>query len=320
MSIFTPRTNLKPYEYPELLGYIDAIRNSFWTEHEYSYTSDIQNFHVDCTPAERETIKRVLLAISQIEVAVKTFWGDIGKYIPKPEVANVGAVFSGNEVTHLMAYSHLLDILGLQDSFKNIDKIPALQSRITTLKKALDTDHFIDKLILFTILTENISLFSQFLIIMSFNKYKNYFSGVANVVEATSLEENIHFNFGVDLINIIRKEGTNVSDMDIYFRASEFLAEEFKLIDWFLEPGELPFLSKDVIKAFISERMTKASRAAGFTTGWVCNFEGATQHELAKEVSWFDDELNTTKHTDFFAKRSRNYSKKLQSFNPEDLF
>ena len=34
-----------------------------------------------------------MLAISQIEVAVKTFWGDIYKRMPKPEIGNVGATF-----------------------------------------------------------------------------------------------------------------------------------------------------------------------------------------------------------------------------------
>ena len=31
-----------------------------------------------------------MLAISQIEVAVKTFWGDIYKRMPKPEIGMLG--------------------------------------------------------------------------------------------------------------------------------------------------------------------------------------------------------------------------------------
>ena len=54
-----------------------------------------------------------MLAISQIEIAVKTFWGDIYKRMPKPEIGNVGATFAESEVRHADAYSHLIQLLGL---------------------------------------------------------------------------------------------------------------------------------------------------------------------------------------------------------------
>ena len=53
---------------------------------------------------------------------------------------------------------------------------------------------------------ENVSLFSQFLVIMSFNKHKNMLKGISNAVEATSKEENIHAGFGFDLVNLIKKK------------------------------------------------------------------------------------------------------------------
>ena len=53
-----------------------------------------------------------MLAISQIEVAVKSFWGDLYHRIPKPEIGSVGSTFAESEVRHADAYSHLLEILG----------------------------------------------------------------------------------------------------------------------------------------------------------------------------------------------------------------
>jgi ribonucleoside-diphosphate reductase beta chain len=46
--------------------------------------------------------------------------------------------------------------------------------------------------LLFSLFIEHVSLFSQFLIMMSFNQYKNMLKGISNVVEATSKEEQIH--------------------------------------------------------------------------------------------------------------------------------
>ena len=41
---------------------------------------------------------------------------------------------------------------------------------------------------------------------MAFNKHKNMLKGISNVVEATSKEEQIHGDFGIDLIKILQKE------------------------------------------------------------------------------------------------------------------
>ena len=44
---------------------------------------------------------------------------------------------------------------------------------------------------------------------MAFNKHKNMLKGISNVVEATSKEEQIHGDFGIDLIKIIKTKILN---------------------------------------------------------------------------------------------------------------
>ena len=36
--IFDKRVNLRPYEYPNLLEYVDAMRHSYWIHTEYNYS------------------------------------------------------------------------------------------------------------------------------------------------------------------------------------------------------------------------------------------------------------------------------------------
>ena len=61
----------------------------------------------------------------------------------------------------------------------------------TALKnsKSEDNKEYTEAILLFSLFIEHVSLFSQFLIIMAFNKEKNLFKGISNVVEATSKEE-----------------------------------------------------------------------------------------------------------------------------------
>ena len=70
-DIFKKRVNLKPYEYPELVQYVDAIRHSYWVHTECNFTSDVQDFMVHLDEKEKTAVQRAMLAISQIEIAVK---------------------------------------------------------------------------------------------------------------------------------------------------------------------------------------------------------------------------------------------------------
>ncbi|MBA4739347.1 MAG: ribonucleotide-diphosphate reductase subunit beta, partial [Flavobacteriaceae bacterium] len=136
-DIFEKRINLKPYEYPHLYEYVPAIRHSYWIHSEFNFTSDIQDFKSRLSDTERSAIKNTMLAISQIEVAVKSFWGDLYHRIPKPEIGSVGSTFAESEVRHADAYSHLLEILGLNSEFKELKKKPAIMKRVRYLETAL---------------------------------------------------------------------------------------------------------------------------------------------------------------------------------------
>src|SRR5210317_1148066 len=78
----------------------------------------------------------------------------------------------------------------------------------TALKNAKSEDKrdYAESILLFSLFIEHVSLFSQFLIIMAFNKHRNMLKGISNAVEATSKEEQMHGDFGIDLIKILQKE------------------------------------------------------------------------------------------------------------------
>jgi len=322
--LFKKRTNLKPYEYPELLDYVKAIRHSYWLHTEFNFTGDVQDFKVNVSDVERSALKNAMLAIAQIEVAVKTFWGDIYKRMPKPEIGAVGFTFAESEVRHMDAYSHLLEILNLNDEFKKIRDLPAVNSRINYLEKVIlhsktsDDKEYAHAVLLFSLFIEHVSLFSQFLIIMSFNKQRNLFKGISNAVEATSKEEQIHGLFGAELINILRIERPEWFDAEheaaVYALSKEAYASECDIIDWIYEKGELPFLPSKTVKEFVKNRFNASLERIGLKP----IFE--IDQALVDTTRWFDEEVVATKHVDFFDKRSINYNKRQTSVTSADLF
>ena len=323
-DIFKSRTNILPYEYPQLLAYKDAIRHSYWIDTEFNFTEDIQDFKVTITPSERDVIKKTMLAIAQIEVNVKTFWADMYKRMPITEVGDVGMTFAESEVRHKDAYARLLRILGLEKEFQSVIEVPAIAGRLKYLKKYLDGTRSRDdkmytkSVLLFSLFIEHVSLFSQFLIMMSFNKEKNVFKGISNVVEATSKEEEIHGNFGAEIINIIKKENPEWFDEEfeelIYSACKKAYTAECDILDWIFEKGELKFLSKETIQNFIKNRFNNSLEKIGMKS----IFE--VDSELLRSTEWFDIEILGTKEGDFFYKKSVDYNKKSKSITEDDLF
>ena len=310
-DIFSKRVNLKPYDYPDLNEYVDAIRHSYWVHTEFNFTSDIQDYKVHLNEKEKCAVERAMLAISQIEIAVKTFWGDIYKRMPKPEIGNVGATFAESEVRHADAYSHLLQVPAIRRRIKYLEKS-------ISNSKSVENKEYFESVVLFSMFVENVSLFSQFLVIMSFNKHKNMLKGISNAVEATSKEENIHANFGFDIVNLIKNENpdwwTDELVEDLVEATKEAYEAEMEIVEWIFEKGDLEFLTKNQTMEFIKYRFNLSLNSIGVDNVFDVN------DTLLETTEWFDDEILTTKHTDFFNKRSINYSKKSKSITLNDLF
>src|SRR5690606_2211804 len=192
MSIFDKRVAVKPYEYPELLDYMKAIRGTMWFIDEFKerLDRDVTDYNKNLSEAEKGVVKRCLLAISQIEISVKAFWGKIYEKMPKTEIAMVGYTFAHSEVLHQEAYSELLTRLDLEKEFEIVLEEPVIQGRVEYLTKYLkgaaqnQKENYVLNLLLFSAFIESCSLFSQFFIIKSFCQKKQKLKTIDNIIMA----------------------------------------------------------------------------------------------------------------------------------------
>jgi ribonucleoside-diphosphate reductase beta chain len=323
-DIFQNREHLKPYEYSDFLDYTEAIRNSYWVHTEFNFSGDVQDFKVDTSDVEESVIRKTMLAIAQIEVKVKTFWSDIYEQMPKAEIGSVGMTFAESEVRHMDAYSHLLDILGIEDDFEEVTEVPAIKGRMEYLDEYLegadseDKEEYARSILLFSTFVEHVSLFSQFLIMTSFDKYEKKFKGISNAVEATSKEEQIHGLFGQELVETIRNENPNLFgdqfEQDVKEACQKAYEAEMDILDWIFSEGELDFLPRENIDEFMKDRFNQSLEKVDVEP----IFE--TDDELLDEVRWFDEDIMMTKDNDFFSKRSTTYNKHTTSVTADDMF
>jgi ribonucleoside-diphosphate reductase beta chain len=322
--IFEEQLSRKPNHYPWTEEFIEAMHNGFWTDKEFSFTSDVQDFNVSLTENEREMIIRTLSAIGQIEVAVKKFWAKLGDNLPHPSLTDLGYVMANVEVIHNNAYERLLKILGLEEVFEENLKLDFIEGRVNYLRKYThrfykdSKKQYVYALILFTLFVENVSLFSQFYVINWFNRYKNVLKDTGQQVKYTRNEENLHALAGIKIINTIKEEHPELFDEELEQRiiqeSQAAFSAESKLVDWMVNGYEGKGLNASVLKEFIKNRINESLDQIGFAEAFTID------KDLLVDTVWFEEELLGNNATDFFHSRPVEYSKNSQTFDVDDLF
>lgn len=312
--LFEEQLSRKPDLYPWTKKFIDAIWEGFWTPDEFNFRSDYSQFKTDLTAEEQQVIVRTLSAIGQIEVAVKSFWADVGKHLPHPSIRDLGYAMANSEVIHNMAYEKLLDVLHLTHVFEENLNEEVIRGRVNYLKKYLDkvyTDdrkQYIYSIILFTLFVENVSLFSQFYIVMHFNRNRAILKDCAQQVQYTRNEEMLHAQVGIQLINTLRNEYPELFDAELESRIQEeilsSLESESGVIDWIMNDYAVEGLDAEILKNFIKNRMRESMAQIGFDTSAI-----KVDEELLEKTFWFDEALLGSTMTDFFQKRPVEYAK-----------
>ncbi|ANI89494.1 ribonucleotide reductase [Arachidicoccus ginsenosidimutans] len=324
MGLFDKRVQYKPFEYPEILKFTQAINTSFWVHSEVDFTADTQDFHSTLSIPEQNAIKNSLLSIAQIEVAVKSFWGNLYHHFPKPEINGLGATFAECEFRHSEAYSRLLEVLGHNNQFESLLQVPVIKERVAYLSEALSTAGSSDKkeyasaLILFSILIENVSLFSQFAVILAFTRFKGLMKNVSNIIAWTSVDEQVHANAGIFLINKLREEYPDIFSASTIEHVQAIVKKsidtEANILDWIFSEGEIEIINKKDLTNFMKKRADESLVQIGIP---------AVFNVTAEEISpmlWFEEEVFSNTLDDFFAKRPVEYTKFDKSISAHDLF
>lgn len=322
--IFEEQISRKPDHYPWTQDFIEAMHTGFWTDKEFSFSSDVQDFRVSLTEQEREIVTRALATIGQLEISVKKFWAKLGDNLPHPSINDMGYVMANTEVIHGDAYERLLEMLGIDDAFEKILELDIIKGRVNYLRKHLHKFHsdnkkqFVYSLILFTLFVENIALFSQFYTIGWFGRFKNLLKDTNKQVEYTSREENLHAIIGMKIVNVIRKEHPELFDEElekkILHEAGEAIKYEMQIIEWIVNGYKSENLNSEVLKEFIKNRMNESLREIGFERAF------DVDKDILKKTRWFEEQVLGNNSSDFFHAKPVEYSRKSKSFAAEDLF
>lgn len=325
-SIFEKTLHIDP-EYQHLEKYVHIMYRGFWTPAKYEKLInevDAPHFFNSLSELDQESIKRCIMAVNLVEDKVKTYWSALALDLPQTIIGDVGGLFGQSEVTHRRSYHALAEALKVDND--NLSQHPSLKGRIDYLSKYIENDpkiigkkRILKKLVLFTSLVERCSLFTQFYILMSYAYRNRGLKTISALQESTAIEEVIHYSFGIDLVNIIKRQHPQIWD--------EYLTElitdnirvayesELNLIDWFFEKGVPEHLTKEEVINFLNYNFRVLCKDLEI------DLEFEVDEELFNDRSaWFRTKVFSTTEVDFFDSAVSGYASddeqiELDTFN-----
>lgn len=303
--------------------YKHALQDSFWTDRKFTFQSDVKDFWAfSCPEQEREMIVRTLAAIAQVEIKVKRFWADLGTTIRNKRVGDLGLVIANTEVIHNDAYERLLRELGLTECIDGVLDFKAVRNRSNYLAKyneklyENDRKQFIYSIVLFTLFTENVSLFSQFYILLWLNREKGILKDTAQQVKYTRNEETLHAKVGAAIIRELRREYPGYFDEElrdrIYDEAREAYKAECAMIDSILGDYEESDLNKETLKAFVRYKIDEGLAMIRFRP----IFQKEEGYD-ANQFMWIEEGVYSNPKVDFFHSEPTSY---IMTVTNEDDF
>lgn len=323
MSLLEKRVAYKPFEYPVFNKATKLIKQTHWIDDELDFIQDKHDFHNTLDEKEKYIIGTILKSFAQTETQVANdFWGELKNHIPKPEFIEMASTFTENEWRHAAAYDRLSEELDLVD-YSTFLEDEVLVGRLENLAKLTPTENGEIDLnslaIMFAIFggfMENVSLFSQFAIMLSFS-HRGLLPDTGNIIAWSQKDEAMHGMAAIYTFNLLVEE--NNLDREYLEKkiveASEITFEiEKHLINQIFAMGDLPNLKEKDLIEFMKWRINQSLKAMNFKETY------EVDQSSIVAMDWFIAEYSSLEMTDFFFGRPVEYTKGATAYNAESLF
>ncbi len=315
MTLLSPRMTYAPFEYDQAYKYWELQQQSHWLHNEVSMASDVHDWKVNLSEAEKQVIGFILKGFTQSEVFIQEYWGQmVGKWFKKPEIQMMAATFSAFESIHAVAYAYLNQSLGLED-FEAFLAEPTAKAKIDRLieTKGKSKVEIARSLAIFSAFNEGVNLFSSFAILLNFSRF-NKMKGLGQMIAFSIKDESLHSEAGCWLFRTMISEYPEIMTDEFKEELLEAARLTVKLEDDFIERafslGEVEGLTGAEVKAFIRHRTNIKLQDIGLK-----KLYRNLDKEALDKMQWFDVLSGGSVHMqDFFAGRVSDYSKGTTDF------
>ncbi len=296
--------------------YINGCANH-WMPTEVPMHKDIEIWRSNqLTAAERQVILRNLGFFSTAESLVgNNLVLAIFKHVTNAECRQYLLRQAFEEAVHSHTFLYVVESLGLDEGeiFNMYREIPAIARKdafeMELTKEVLDPDFTTDtvegaqtllkNLIGFYLIMEGIFFYTGFVMILSFHR-RNLMKGIGEQFQYILRDESIHLNFGIDLINGIRKENPHLwtpkFQQAMVDRVREAVELEIAYAEDCLPDGVLGLnakLFRDYVQYIADRRLERINLPV--------------QYGSPNPFAWMSETMDLAKEKNFFETRVTEY-------------
>ena len=238
---------LIPFKYQWAWDKYILGRRNHWMPDEIKMHGDVSQWRSSgvLTEEERKVVKRSLGFFSTADslVANNIVLG-VYRLITNPECRQYLLLQASEEALHTHAYQYCIEALGMDEGeiFNMYHEIPSVQDKsywALNHTQQLADPHFetgtlqadrtlLENLIAYYCVVEGIFFYCGFALILSMANNGKMIN-TAKQFEMIMRDESMHINFGIDMINQIKRENPHLWDVEMQARSIELIKEGLRL-------------------------------------------------------------------------------------------
>lgn len=227
-------------------------------------------------------------------------------YLPQPEVRMMLLSFAAREAVHIVAYSHLIESLGMPETiYDDFLKYKEMADKHEYFKEinALDKNSMIQQIAAISAFTEGVQLFSSFAMLLNYTRFGKM-KGMGQIITWSILDETMHCEGAIKLFRTFVEENRAIwkdeLKSQIYTIAENIVRLEDNFIDLCFSTNDFQGLTKEDLKAYIryiaDRRLIQMGLKGIFKV-------------RKNPLPWIDEIVNAPIHGNFFENKVTDYAK-----------
>ncbi len=325
INIFKEKKEFYSPDYPWALKLVDAQNDVFWKFNETNIEDDFHDLMHNLSESELHGIKETLKLFTLYETQIgNDYWAGLYRKVFKnPELQMLAATNSYYECTHARAYNEINRCMGLdtEEFYTEYKQDNILADRMAFIENACNVPKDFNALDVLKSLgtflfVEGAVIYSNFAYIKHFSvNGKNFLKNTNAAIDYSIRDEgNFHVTSGEMTFKSLKEEAELTSEeledlsKHLYKIARKTDEHEDRIISKLFEKGEIPGITEKQLQVFVKSRINEVLKCLELEP----IFDLSSEENPIKD--WFYNNVTSLKLTDFFYKKSAQYSRKWKKF------
>src|SRR3990167_291812 len=268
------------------------------------------------TPDERKAFETVLGFFTTADsIAANNVVLALYKHITSPECRMYLLRQGYEEAIHTHAYQYIVESLGMDESrifnmYRDIEAIYNKDNLVLNLNEGIfdsafktgtfeNDQKFLENLCVFSLILEGIFFYSSFAVMFGFQR-QNKLTGSAEQIQYIMRDESQHLNFGINMINTIKKEQPELWTLDFQAHIIDLIKQAVVLEYTFARevfPNGIFGMNSDNFKQYIEHIADRRLERVGLPA----------QYNVVNPFPWMSEAVDLSKEKNFFETRVTEY-------------